>query len=40
MYEDKWRICMWTKYREKSLRHVVMVAKFFDDNKPKTSLKK
>ena len=28
-------------YREeKSLRHVAMVAKFLDDNKPKTSLKK
>ena len=25
---------------EKSLRHVAMVAKFLDDNKPKTSLKK
>ena len=25
---------------EKSLRHVTMVAKFLDDNKPKTSLKK
>ena len=25
---------------EKSLRHVVMVAEFWDDNKPKTSLKK
>ena len=24
---------------EKSLRHVTMVAKFLDDNKPKTSLK-
>jgi len=30
-----------TYYREeKSLRHVVMVRKFLDDNKPKTSLKK
>ena len=28
-------------YREeKSLRHIAMVAKFLDDNKPKTSLKK
>ena len=26
--------------REKLLRHVVMVATFLDDNKPKTSLKK
>ena len=26
--------------REKSLRHVTMVAKFLDNNKPKTSLKK
>ena len=26
--------------REKSLRHVAKVAKFLDDNKPKTSLKK
>ena len=26
--------------KEKSLRHVVMVAKFLDDNNPKTSLKK
>ena len=25
---------------EKSLLHVAMVAKFLDDNKPKTSLKK
>ena len=25
---------------EKSLRHIVMVAEFLDDNKPKTSLKK
>ena len=25
--------------REKSLRHVAMVAKFLDDNKPKTPLK-
>ena len=25
---------------EKSFRHVAMVAKFLDDNKPKTSLKK
>ena len=25
---------------EKSLRHVAMVAKFLDDDKPKTSLKK
>ena len=25
---------------EKSLRHVAMVAKFLDDNKPKTSLEK
>ena len=25
---------------EKALRHVAMVAKFLDDNKPKTSLKK
>ena len=25
---------------KKSLRHVAMVAKFLDDNKPKTSLKK
>ena len=25
---------------EKLLRHVAMVAKFLDDNKPKTSLKK
>ena len=27
-------------YREKSLHNVAMVAKFLDDNKPKTSLKK
>ena len=27
-------------YREKSIRHVAMVANFVDDNKPKTSLKK
>ena len=27
-------------YRETWLRHVVMVANFLDDNKPKTSLKK
>ena len=27
-------------YREKSLRHVPMVAKFLDDKKIKTSLKK
>ena len=26
--------------KEKSLRHVAMVATFLDDNKPKTSLKK
>ena len=26
--------------REKSLRHLAMVAKFLDDSKPKTSLKK
>ena len=30
-----------TYYREeKPLRHIVMVTKFLDDNKPKTSLKK
>ena len=28
------------KGQEKSLRHVAMVAKFLNDNKPKTSLKK
>ena len=28
----------WGKREEKSLRHVATVAKFLDDNKPKTSL--
>ena len=38
----QYRICIfYLKSREeKSLRHVAMVAKFLDDNKPKTSLKK
>ena len=40
-----WRLYLCTKQRngghiERSLRHVAMVAKFLDDNKPKTSLKK
>ena len=30
----------WFNREEKSLRHVAKVAKFVDDNKPKTSLKK
>ena len=29
-----------SSYREKSLRQVAMVAKYLDDNKPKTSIKK
>ena len=35
-----WPVCNIFIYREKSLRHVAMVEKFRDENKPKTSLKK
>ena len=31
---------LFTRREDKSLRHVAMVAKFLEDNKPKTSLKR
>ena len=34
------RLLSWDNTQEKSLRHVAMEAKFLNDNKPKTSLKK
>ena len=39
-HREKTKWLFFYNNREKSLRHVAMVEKFLDDNKPKTSLKK